>query len=376
MSAIACYQHPSRMVHPTWRKLCSVKIRNLLIVMLAGLASGQDRGTPSPFQPGDFAELSRSGCYGECPAYSVKVFENGDVTWKGKFYVKVRGEKHSKIVPEAARSLLRRFAAPEFWALNGDYTSGVTDNPTTTVEVSIGGKSKRVSDYAKSAPELEQSLEDAIDDAVDTHRWRHGDARTEPLSNIFQDGTMPKAGVTPLMRAAARGDDKGLQDILRTNPKVDAIDSSGWTALMYAEITTASDSVTLLLKAGANPNHKSLRGDTPLMVSAMSQLFDGDLAEAGANVNAANTDGTTVLMILAARGEGDEVRDALKAGADASLRDNDGRTALDYLHLANCGKSPLREWEYSTGGGCDHLDKDDIREVTAFLKGTKEPRKR
>jgi hypothetical protein len=140
---------------------------------------------------------------------------------------------------------------------------------------------------------------------------------------------------------------------------------------MYAETTTSSDSVSLLLKAGANPNHKSFKGDTPLMVSAMSQLFDGDLAEAGANVNAANSDGTTVLMILAAKGEGDEVRDALKAGADASLRDNNGRTALDYLYLANCGKNPLHEWEFSTGGGCDHLDKDDIREVTAFLKAAK-----
>lgn len=297
--------------------------------MLAGLAaSGEDSGTLSLFQPDDFVELSRSGCYGECPAYSVKVFEAGDVIWNGRFYVKVRGEKHSKITPEAAHSLFRRFLAPEFWALSADYSSGVTDSSTTTVEVRLGGKTKRVSDYAKSAPELEQSLEDAVAELVDTHRWRHGDPRTEPLSNIFEDGTMPKMGVTPLMRAAARGDDKGLQDILGTNPKVDAIDSSGWTALMYAETTTSSDSVSLLLKAGANPNHKSFRGDTPLMVSAMSQLFDDDLAEAGADVNAANTDGTTVLMILAAKGEGNEVRDALNAGANAALRDNNGRTAL------------------------------------------------
>ena len=342
------------------------------IVILAGLAaSAQDSKTLPLFQPGDFVELSRSPCYGECPAYSVKVFENGDVIWNGKFNVKVRGEKHSKIAPETARSLLRRFMAPEFWALSGLYSSGVSDNATTTVEVRIGGKDKRVADYAKSAPELEESLENAVDDAVDTHRWRHGDPRTEPLNNMFEDATMPKHGVTPLMRAAARGDGMTVQDILQTNPKVDATDASGWTALMYAEITTASDPLALLLKAGANPNHRSLRGDTPLMVSAMSQLFDTDLADAGADVNAKNSDGTTVLMILAAKGQGDEVRDALKAGADASLRDNNGRTALDYLHLANCGKSPLHEWEFSTGGGCDHLDKEEVRQVAALLKSVK-----
>jgi hypothetical protein len=363
------------MTLPTWRKLLSVCIRNLSwIIMIAGLAaSSQNSESPSLFQPGDFIELSRSGCYGECPAYSAKVFEDGDVIWSGKFNVKLRGDKHAKITPEVARSLLRRFEAPEFWAFSSLYSRAISDRSTTTIEVRINGREKRVSNYARSAPGFEISLEDAVDDALDTHRWRHGDPRIEPLSNIFEDATMPKPGVTPLMKAAAHGDDEAVQDILRTNPKVDAIDSSGWTALMYAETTTSSDSVTLLLKAGANPNHKSFRGDTPLMVSALSQLFDGDLAEAGANVNAKNTDGTTALMILAAKGEGDEVRDALKAGADASLRDNNGRTALDYLHLANCGKSPLHEWEFSTGGGCDHLDKDDIREVTAFLKGAKEP---
>ncbi len=289
--------------------------------------------------------------------------------WKGRFFVKVRGEKHSKITPEAAHSLLRKFEAPEFWALNDHYSSGVTDSATTTIEVRIGGKAKHVSNYAKSAPQLEESLEYAVDEAVDTHRWRHGDPRTEPLSNIFVDSVMPKPGVTPLMKAAAVGNVGAVKEILLANPKIDATDASGWTALMYAEISSNdSDPVQLLLKAGANPNHSSFHGDTPLMASAMSESFDDDLAKAGADTNARNADGTTALMILAAKGEGDEVRDALDAGAKASLQDSNGRTALDYLRLANCGKNPLHEWGGSTDGGCDQLDEDDIRQVTDLLK--------
>jgi hypothetical protein len=74
-------------------------------------------------------------------------------------------------------------------------------------------------------------------------------------------------------------------------------------------------------------------------------------------------------MILAAAGEADEVRDALKAGADATLKDAKGRIALDYLRLSNCGKSPVpRSSRFATDEKCDQLDEDDVREVTALLK--------
>ncbi|HZQ66876.1 MAG TPA: ankyrin repeat domain-containing protein [Terriglobales bacterium] len=113
-------------------------------------------------------------------------------------------------------------------------------------------------------------------------------------------------------------------------------------------------------------------GDTALMASAITGAFDEDLVKAGANVNAQNSAGVTALMILAAKGEADEIRDALKAGANASLRDTKGRTALDYLRLANCGKSPIRD-EGSMGvtygkGKCRALDAEDFTQAEKLLR--------
>jgi len=108
------------------------------------------------------------------------------------------------------------------------------------------------------------------------------------------------------------------------------------------------------------------------MASAISRSFNEDLAQAGEEVNAQNSAGTTALMILAAEGEGDEVGDALKAGADPDLKDAMRRTALDYLRLANCGRSPVPEFRtLTTGNKCDHLDEDDVRQVSALLKKAK-----
>ena len=298
-----------------------------------------DAQPPQSLMAGDFVELSRSGCYGTCPSYKVRVAVNGDVNWSGSGFVEAIGERHSSIASEAARALLEKFESPAFWALCGGYDASVTDNPTMQIEVRIGGRSKKVWNYADSAPEFERSLENDVDAAANTHAWRHGDPRTEPLSNISQDAFLPKPGVTPLMKAAAEANLTVIKEMLTSGRDVDATDASGWTALMYAAASGHSQPVELLLASKANPNHKSLNGDTPLMASAISRLFDEALVHAGADVNAKNAVGTTTLMILAAAGEADEVRDALKAGADATVKDSMGRTALDYLRLANCGKS-------------------------------------
>jgi len=184
---------------------------------------------------------------------------------------------------------------------------------------------------------------------------------------------MPKPGVTPLMRAAASANVSSIKEAIARGGDIDAMDSSGWTALMYAAASSHSEPVQLLFKAGANPNHESFTGDTPLMASAIARQFDEDLWRGGAQINARNADGVSTLMILAASGEADEVKAALAAGADAFAKDAKGRSPLDYLRLANCGKSPIIEWRtFYSGGKCDHLDEGDVKEVAGLLKNSKQ----
>jgi TonB family protein len=332
---------------------------------------------PDAINAGDWIELSRSGCYGTCPAYEVRVLASGDVEWRGHSFVDIVGERHSNIGSEAARALLTQFLSSKFWTLCGGYDASVTDSATTQIKIQIGGCSKTVWHYANSAPEWEESFENSIDAAANTHFWSHGDPRTEPLSNILQDAYLPKPGVTALMKAAAQADVEEIKSALKSGTDVEATDSSGWTALMYAAASSHSEPVHLLLTAGANPNHKSYFGDTPLMASAISGAFDDDLYHAGADVNAQNSAGVSALMILSSKAQSDDVRDALKAGADAFLKDAAGCSALNYLRLANCGKSPIREWHmFDTGERCDQLDKEDVQNVMTLLKTAKQKPKR
>src|SRR5262249_8249880 len=152
-----------------------------------------------------------------------------------------------------------------------------------------------------------------------------------------------------------------------------AQDSSGWTALMYARPEECgegscidhTDLIPILVAAGADANYSSPRGDTALMAAAFNNRFEAALVRAGANVNAQNVNGVSALMILASRAEVGAIEEALKEGANPKLTDVQGRTALDYLQLASCGKNPLRDEAIepiSEEPDCGVLDGDNFKQ--------------
>src|SRR5580698_10425705 len=92
--------------------------------------------------PGDFVELSRSVCFGLCPAYTVRIQADGQIVWHGEKFVETTGERTGQVKPADASALLERFRAAGFWSLCGRYTRSITDVPTTTTVIRIGSQEK------------------------------------------------------------------------------------------------------------------------------------------------------------------------------------------------------------------------------------------
>jgi hypothetical protein len=293
--------------------------------------SASDRIPPTSLVSEDFVELHR---WNE----DVRVGSDGVVIWKQGDVVQ-RGQ----LTLAEAHSLLERFRTAGVWRLCGRYDqAGLMDGDASSIKMRIGGREKSVGEYGDAAPAVFREVELAVDVSANTHQWRHGDPKTESIAEITFE-YLPKPGKTMLMDAAHRGDKKAFQTALEAGDKLTDVDASGWTPLMYAASSYGDSPLKEIIKAGVDVNARSKRGETALMASAVMGMADEDLLKAGAKVNAVNDEGMTALMLMAQHGDADEVGTFLKAGADARMKDSEGRTALDYLNAANCGSPIVRE---------------------------------
>lgn len=78
-----------------------------------------------------------------------------------------------------------------------------------------------------------------------------------------------KDGVTPLMKAAKKGNGWEVNALLKSGADVNAVDKDGWNALMYAvRYQMNSTVVETLLNAGCNAQERNNYGFTPLSIAA------------------------------------------------------------------------------------------------------------
>ncbi|HEX9983486.1 MAG TPA: ankyrin repeat domain-containing protein [Thermoanaerobaculia bacterium] len=106
--------------------------------------------------------------------------------------------------------------------------------------------------------------------------------------------------------------------------------------LLAAAAEGEADDMLAALKAGADPNARDEKKNTPLILASWSNLWNKDkavvdaLLKAKADVNATNHIDLTALMAAAGGGQNDMVNVLLASGAKLNAKDKDGWTALMY----------------------------------------------
>lgn len=132
----------------------------------------------------------------------------------------------------------------------------------------------------------------------------------------------PRKRQTALMWAAAEGHSDVVRGLVEIGAQVKAAAASGFTALMFAVTKNDAASIAILLRAGADPDSTLPSGNTALMV-AMSYGHTGAamaLLEGGAAINARDRAGNTPLHLAAQQGDLVLVQALLAKRADANAR--------------------------------------------------------
>jgi hypothetical protein len=118
--------------------------------------------------------LSRSRCYGRCPAYEIEIHGDGTVLYDGATDVAHKGRHAGKISHASLVELVDFFRKADYFSLHDRYVYGVTDHPVYETSISFDGMSKSVLDYVGQGagmPSTVSDVEAAIDRLSGASAW-------------------------------------------------------------------------------------------------------------------------------------------------------------------------------------------------------------
>ena len=291
-----------------------------LAIGLAAPIASQESTVP----PDASIRLQRTSCYGPCPVYTVTIDARGTVTYDGERFVRVVGRRRARIDPSIVAGLLARADGIRFFRMRDAYRAVhnpdgsitvVSDLPTKIVTVTANGRTKTVEDYV-GAPDSLAEFEREIDAAAGTKRWVFLDEAE--LDGLTRSGWFASSeeGAALLRQAIERDDVPMATRLIELGSDLDGPSDRRLPPLVAAR---SRSMVELLVKAGANPNDRSIGGVaamTPLMTTSYKDASVAEaLLKAGARVEDMH-DGHTALWYAACAGNWRVVTVLLGAGAN------------------------------------------------------------
>jgi len=155
------------------------------------------------------------------------------------------------------------------------------------------------------------------------------------VEQLLKRGSNPNArdkdSYTPLHHAAARGHVEVVKLLLKHGAEINARNMDENTPLHKTAIWGHPHIAEMLLERGAELHAKNKHGSTPLHEAAIwgRPRVAEVLLRHGADPNARNIYGFTPLHDAAYWGRADVAEVLLRYGADPSMKNNDGKTPLD-----------------------------------------------
>ncbi len=141
------------------------------VIAIAASCSNQ-KSVNKPAKQGDeiFASIERTACFGKCPIYVLSVYKNGYVTYNGKQFVDHEGLFYTNVEQAVLDSIAAHAMAINYFGLQDEYDSPITDVPSTITTLSIDGKTKRIKNR-RGGPKSLYDYEKYLDGLFNNTTW-------------------------------------------------------------------------------------------------------------------------------------------------------------------------------------------------------------
>ena len=116
-------------------------------------------------------EMSKGPCYGSCPIFTITVYSNGVVAYKGERFTNKNGLSIKVLSKSKHQSLLSEFADADLWQYKDVYRSQIPDLQTVTMTYYDEGDIKSIVGR-DGRPSIVLRLEKMLDEIADAGDWK------------------------------------------------------------------------------------------------------------------------------------------------------------------------------------------------------------
>jgi len=157
--------------------------------------------------------LQRTGCFGSCPDYALRIHGDGTVEYKGESYVDVTGKHVYRIPPKEVALLLEDARHGDLWSMDTSYRAQVTDNPTYVLTLELGNQKHEIEDYVGQMlgmPTAISDFEDEVDRVGRAGEWIH--LSMPAIAQLQKEGFDFRSSEAADMLARAVDNDEGSDE--------------------------------------------------------------------------------------------------------------------------------------------------------------------
>ena len=115
--------------------------------------------------------MDKNPCFGTCPFYTLTIYEQGYASFEGKKDVNKLGMNTKKLTKKEYDGVMRAFRAANYFELEDDYPSQVSDLPKTAITYNKDGNSKTITGDDLSRPEIVMSLDNILTQIAESEGW-------------------------------------------------------------------------------------------------------------------------------------------------------------------------------------------------------------
>ncbi len=103
-----------------------------------------------------FATIEKTPCFGTCPVYNLMIFQSGLALYNGNLNVDNKGKYLVEFSEEEMKTIREKAIEINYFKLQAEYDSPVTDFPTTRTSIRLNDKVKSVSNRVGGPQELKE----------------------------------------------------------------------------------------------------------------------------------------------------------------------------------------------------------------------------